>query len=121
MTGVSSRVLLTHLCTIERNQGGTDSHGGQISDFQPYLTDQPCRGWVATGKDVVKPAGGARPGEFVTLEERHLMLPLGTDVTERDRIGDVTYRGDVVLDGPHIVEAVLRFDDRLELLLRRVS
>lgn len=114
---VASRAWLVHLCTIQRNQGTTDSHGGKAQDWQDHLTAQACRGWVQSGSDVVE----RKEQATVALQERRLMLPLGTDVTQLDRVGDVTYRGATVLDGPHIIEAVLTYVDRLELLLRKVG
>jgi hypothetical protein len=116
MSVVSSRVGLTQRCTIERDQAAVDDGWGQPGppDWQPHVEDVPCRAWVEAGREPVDRERTA------TLIDRRIMVPVDTDVTERDRVAQVTERGDVVLDGPMGIEAVLRRRDHLELVVERV-
>ena len=52
---------------------------------------------------------------------RHLALPLGTDVLLTDRVGDVTYRGAVIFEGPQTIDELITWPDRIELVLRRAD
>lgn len=115
MTALGSRVTMQHLCTVQRNAGASDSWGGQDQNWQDHLTDQACLGWFTSEQLVIA------PGELAGVASRRLALPLGTDVLETDRIGDVTYRGAVVLDGPHTIDEIITWSDRIELVLRRAA
>ena len=118
MSLVSSRVSLTHLCTIERdaNLGTPDDWGTPSTpDWQDHLTDQPCRIWAAAGREQMDSSTTA------VIEELRMIVPLGTDVTEKDRVGDVTYRGSTIFAGPIGIRAVLHREDHLALVLSRVS
>lgn len=118
MSLVSSRLSLTHRCTIERdaNAGTTNGRGNPSSpDWQPSSTDVPCRGWTSTGEE------RAEDKAIIDFEQKRLLLPLGTDVTERDRIGDITDRGDVYMAGPIGIRAVIRRRDFIEVILVSVT
>lgn len=106
--------ILPHRVTIERDNGGTvDSRGiEQASDWQP-LSTVPCQAWSTAASERVG------DGQVVTTEDRRLIVQLGTDVTEADRLGDVTdLNGDVVYAGPMNVAGVIRYADHLELTLQ---
>jgi hypothetical protein len=51
-----------------------------------------------------------------------MIVPLGSDVTEQDRISaaGVTYRGTTIITGPIGIRAVNPRKDHLELILTRV-
>lgn len=115
MSLVSSRLSLVHRCTIERGSGGDDDWGNpDVPTWAAHLSDVPCVVNMAAGRE------RADDGETVVIEDLRLILPLGTDVTETDRIGDITFRGDTIVAGPTGIRSVLRHRDHLELLLVRV-
>lgn len=116
MSLMSSRVGLTDRCTIERaNTGKADGWNNPgAPKWEPHLEDQPCRAWTETGTEVVD------TDKTAALSSRRLSIPLGTDVTEKDRVASVTRRGSEFFDGPMDIHAVLPFDDHLELILERV-
>lgn len=119
MSLVSSRLSLTHRCTIERdaNAGGDDGWGNPPApSWQTHLSDLVCRSWVTAGREEVKDGQS-----IVVVEDTRLIVPLGTDVTERDRVASVTYRGGTVQDGPLGIRSVLVRRDRIELVLVKVS
>jgi head-tail adaptor len=113
MTLVSSRVSLTHLCTTQRITGTAETWTAPGVSWADHLTAQPCYGWTEAGREAVSAS------ETVVLEDRRLILALGTDVTEADRVSSVTSRGSTVFEGPMGIEAVLTYPDHLELILTR--
>lgn len=117
MTLVSSRLSLIHRCTIERDTAPASTDGWEGTPvWQPHLTGLLCRWWVRDGREEVKDGQTVVP-----LTETRLIVPLGTDVTERDRVTSVTYRGGTVQDGPLGIRAVLVRRDRIELALTEVG
>lgn len=117
MSLVSSRIGLRHRCTIERdaNAATEDAWGNpQAPNWQPLATDVPCRAIADSGREPVD------ADRTVVVVDLRLLLPLGTDVTERDRISAVSERGAEYLDAPFGIEAVLRRRTHLELHLVRI-
>lgn len=79
--------LLTEQAVFERNMAGQDAFGADApDDWQVYLTS-PCLSWWDRST-------GARsanrvyvdPAREVPVAQGGLLLPMGTDVTEKDRI-----------------------------------
>lgn len=121
MTAIASRVAFRHKCDIYRNTGAADSHGGRSATWTVLAAAVQCLGWEVGGNAVIRP-GGAAPGEFVVLGQRRLILPKGTDVTEKDQIRNVKDRLNAdVFKGNQLIEAVLVFTDRVELVLQGVN
>lgn len=115
MSLVSSRIGLRHRCTIQRDAAAADSWGGTATpDWQDSATNVPCRAVEEAGREPVD------KDRTVVILDRRLLVPLGTDVTERDRISSITERGTDLLDGPVNIEAVLTRRTHLELLLQKV-
>ena len=119
MTTVRSRMI--HRCTIERDSGGSVTSIGakNVPSWDPLLTDQPCFlsmfRVARSGKEIITPDVGAGLSDIV------LHLPLGIDVTIKDRINGVTNRlGASILDGVMDIKSVLPHHDHLELKLIRV-
>lgn len=120
MSLVSSRLSLIHRVTVERDDNILMSPGDgwgnpQPPDWDDHLTDLPCRIWTQAGREAVDAT------TFVVVEDMRLVVELGTDVTEHDRLGDVTYRGDTIITGPIGIRAVLHNQDHLELVLVQLS
>jgi hypothetical protein len=116
MSLVSTRLSLTHRCSIERNEEVDDQYGNPgAAAWVDHLTDLPCRAWDRAAR------GAVDATTIAVVEDRRMMVPLGTDVLDSDRVGDVTYRGDLILKGPMLINALLTYPDRLELVLTRIS
>lgn len=119
MSLVGSRLSLIHRCTIERaaNAASLDSwNTPDPPDWQPHLEGVPCRSWVTAGREIV-----TDKSTLTVVEDARLIVSLGTDVTEGDRIASVTYRGGTIQDGPLGIRAVLAHRDHIELVLAKVS
>jgi head-tail adaptor len=109
----SSRVGLTHRCTIERRTNTSDGGGGQTQTWAAVETDLPCRAWLeSTGIESV----GDRVAE---VEDRRLIVPVGTDVQPADRV-TVTVRGEAFMSVMP-VSSVARRTGHLEIVCREVS
>jgi hypothetical protein len=118
MSLASSRLSLTHLVTTQRDASAAVDGGWGNPDapnWKDNLTNVPCRVWTAAGRETVDAT------TTVVVEDARMIVPLGTDVTERDRLGDVTFRGAVIFAGPTSVRAVLQRADHLELVLVRLA
>lgn len=119
MSLVSSRLSLIHLATVQRDQnaGAVDDAGfAEDPDWEDHLTDLPCRLWATAGREAVTDST-----TLVVVEDLRLVVTVDTDVTEADRLGDVTYRGTTILARPTQIRAVLRRADHLELVLARIA
>lgn len=116
MSLTKSRIAFDHRCTIERGSATADDWG-QPGDptWGANAADVHCHAWVTGGREPTS------PDRTVVVVDMRLLLPLDTDVSESDRIGDITERGDVIFEGPHGIEAVLRQRDHFELILQRLS
>lgn len=117
MTLVDTRVGLQHRCTIERdaNASTEDSWGHSLPpDWEMHLQDVPCRAWVNSGREPVD------SDRTIVVIDARVIVPLGTDVTERDRVATITVRGAELFEGPMGIEAVTRHREHLELSLQRI-
>lgn len=115
MSLVASRVALTHRCDIERDAATAGSWGGTGEpDWESSITDLPCYASTSAAREPID------ADRTVVVEDLRMLVPVDTDVTERDRVGDVTDRGSVIYPGPMGIEAVLRFPTHLELVLQRI-
>jgi hypothetical protein len=118
MTLIGSRANLTHRTRIERdaNAGAVNDVGAEEApDWQPYDDLTRCRFWVNTGREVLDASTTA------VDEDMRMIVPLDTDVTERDRLAGVCYRDQFIATGPIGIRAVVRRKDHLELFLVRIS
>lgn len=116
MSLTKTRIVFDHRCSIERGTASEDDWGQPgDSTWVAESEDVPCHAWVTGGREPTS------PDRTVVVVDMRVLLPLDTDVTEADRIGDITERGQVIFEGPHGIEAVLRQRDHLELILQRLS
>jgi hypothetical protein len=104
---MTARNAMTHRCTIQRDA----SHSGTVRD--EWGGDQPpewaatttetvsCRYWYAESATIMD---GQRN---IITTARMLLLPIDTDVTDDDRIGDITdRRGRVLVEGPMRIDSL---------------
>lgn len=118
MSLASSRVGLRHRCTIERRTRVSDGAGGFMETWTPIGAPVPCRAWLESRDR----SGATVIGDkVVEVEDRRVIVPIGTNVTDGDRIAQVTHRGAVLFDGPMPVDSVGRHTDHLELRSREVQ
>lgn len=116
MTLLSSRQAFKQVCTVERDSAVADEWGGAATpDWETHAGGVPCRMLAQAGREAVTSDRTAVVADF------RMLVPLGTDVTARDRIVDVVERETLIYTGPFDVEVVLRRPDHLELVLTGVS
>lgn len=116
---MSARASMVHRCRLERDAAHAtpDGYGlpGQAA-WQLLASDVPCFLWSTAERELI----GAERSEVI--EDLRLLLPLATDVTERDRVGGVKDRlGRWVREGVMGITAVLSKHDHLELVLTGVE
>jgi hypothetical protein len=117
---VATRLALIHLCTVQRNaNAGTTNGRGNPNppDWQPHITSVMCRFYAAPVRETehVEEAG------VIAVANMKLLVPLGTDVTERDRISAITCRGASLAAGPFEIRAIIPRRSFLELTLVRLG
>lgn len=114
---MSARQRMRQRATVERQmQTNRDPFGGKgTPDWRTHLQDLPCMIWQTAGREVTD-------GEkVVTVDDRRMIVPLGSDVTAQDRIASVTDRqGTELYPGPMRIESVARRTDHLELLIEAI-
>lgn len=116
-----SRAIMTHRCTVRRDTnaeaGSVDAWGNPVApSWSDRLTDQPCYIWQPRMGGEIE---GRRNVNIYTWE---MMLPSGTNVTEKDQITDVKDRaGDALTDETFNVVQIARKRDHLHLTLEVVS
>jgi hypothetical protein len=114
MSSIGSRIGMIHTCDLLRNGGATNSWGGKDVSFTTHIAGQICRAWTASESLDVG------DDKILTMNVRYVIVPLGTDVTEDDRVGNIYLRdGTVLWPGPHTIDEVEIWEDRLELTLRQ--
>lgn len=107
---------MTYRTAIERDTLTTDGGGGFTEQWDTSSADVRCRAWYQAGQYLVL------EGRPQMIDVRIVLVPLGTDVKEGDRLPAVTDRkGKVIFDGPLMVDAVGEFPDHLRLTTRRIS
>ncbi len=81
-----------------------------------HLAAAKCFAWSVAGREVVDNT------KTVVVEDIKAIFPLGTDLTEKDRITNITDRQSVVLfAGPMGVEKIQRHVSHLEASLVKLS
>lgn len=118
MSLASSRVSLIHRTRIERDQNAgqlNDVGAVETPDWQPDETLTECRFWTSVGREQLDATTS------VVAEDMRMIVPLGTDVTEQDRLAGVCYRDEFIAQGPIGIRAVLERKDHLELILVRIA
>lgn len=116
---MSARGSMKHRATIERdaNANTEDEWGGpQEPDWQEHLTELPCKAWFAAGREIVGQVNAV-------VEDRRMIVPRRTDLTEADRVAAVTDRkGEPIpgFEGPMRIETVGGRSDHLVVYLEAV-
>ena len=117
---MSARAQMVHRCAIERDaaHGTPDGYGlSSAADWQLLQANVPCFWWSTAGRELI----GAEKSEVI--QDMRMLVEIGTDVTERDRVKDVTDRlghsirqGAMGITGPPMWK-----HDHLELVLTEVE
>lgn len=108
---------MRHRAVIERDAGGADTDWNTApAPSWATLATVKCFVWSKTRRERVDDEKTA------VIEDLRCIVPLSTDVTERDRLASVTDRqGVTILSGPLRIEGVQRVHTHLELTLERVN
>ena len=109
---------MKHRAEIERDSatGDTAWNTAPVESWASHLIGVKCFVWSRSRKEAIDKNNTA------VIEALRCIMPLATDVTERDRIASIKDRGGVtVLAGPLRIDGVQRVHTYLELMLERVN
>lgn len=118
---MTARSMMTMRADVERDSGGVDDDWNQppAAAWAAHITSQPCLFYSKAKREV---EGGGRNEKIAVVEDLRMSVPLGVDVTERDRVVNVKDRkGTTIFAGPFYIETVQRRRTHLELLLSRTG
>jgi hypothetical protein len=108
--------IMKHRTVIERVIRSSDTGGGFNKLWSSIATDIRCFAWYVSGV-MVSTSTGTK-----VVDTRMVMVPLATDIHEGDRLKSVTSKnGQVLFDGPLMVDAVGERPDHLLLTTRKVA
>ncbi len=115
--GSRARTQMTMRAFIERdNNESTDPYGQAGAPNFTALATIPCRVWSRSRREHNDNRKDAR------IEEIRCGMPLGTDVTELDRIRRVNDRaGNIIWEGPLRIDAIQFKHTHIEMDLRRIN
>ncbi len=115
------RRRMTYRCLVERSTdsgSGGYGRGTGAPTWATHIASLAC--WVYTSK-VTAREGVASTGVRV-LETPMLFVPLGTDITEKDRVGPIKKRdGSVYRAGVSRIASVVEVHNHLEVKLESSS
>jgi hypothetical protein len=115
--------MMSEVAIFERQRATADASGGIRKRDWTLLSKTECRLWWWKGSkssDKSPSAQFARPQATIDVTGGDMMLPLGTDVTEEDRLARVTdEEGNVREEGPFRIVAVNTYETHIELSLER--
>lgn len=109
---------MVHLAVVQRDTatGTGDWNTDKAPTWTAHLAAAKCFAWSNAGREVVDVV------KTVVVEDIKAIFPLGTDITEKDRITDITDRKSVVLfGGPMGIEKIQRHASHLEASLVKLS
>lgn len=120
------RSKMTMRCTVQRNTAAADDWGGTgAPGWTDHLTEQACYAVIHAGQEVIGSVStrADRPAEVYVMNDIHVFMPVGTDVTEKDRIVSITDRkGTEIFGGPMDIKSVdLRPRQLLDLTVRSTT
>ncbi len=116
--GSRGRTQMTMRADIERDGTATTNARGHPDPpvYASHLTGLACRVWSQRRQEVVDGRKEAM------VEEIRMMVPVGTDITELDRVANVKDRlGVVIWTGPMNIRGIQHKHTQLEMELQRVQ
>lgn len=117
MSTVSVRSRMIHRCTLQRDDAGIDNDIGakQVPSWDDNVEAQVCFFYTTQGREIIQDRGAV----FSALR---MLLPLGTDVNEKDRVLNITDReGNHLFTGALQIRSILPHHTHLEVDLVRPS
>jgi len=108
---------MTMRAVVERASYALDPWGlPGLPTWNSHIASLACYSWANTGKEIID------GDKTAVMTDRRMIVPLGTDIVEDDRITDVEDRLGVSIF-PHLmrIEAVLRREDHIELTIEDVE
>lgn len=105
-------------CATERDTpAGTDGFGGRgAASWAALVSSQPCYYFAKTETEIID------GDKQVVLATHRLLLPLGTDITEHDRITSIVDRAGATIVGNAMrINSVIRRAGHIEVTVTEVK
>ncbi|MCQ4575415.1 MAG: head-tail adaptor protein [Candidatus Brocadiales bacterium] len=114
---MGARSRMTLRADVERNQEtGVDGTNQPLKPDWQALATVACWVYSKARREVVDGK------KVAVVEDLRAMVPLSTDITEKDKIAQIIDRsGNVIYAGPLGIESVQRKHTHLELMLKAVE
>ena len=109
---------MIHRAVVQRDTatGTGDWNTDNAPTWAAHLPAAKCFAWSVAGREVID------RDKTVVVEDIKALFPLGTDITEKDRITNITDRKSVVLfGGPMGVDKIQRHTSHLEASLVKLA
>lgn len=115
--------LLVNQAQILRDVSQDDDLGARTSREWEEIATVACFLWWGTGATITRMGDiQGRPEATVDVNLGGMLIPQGTDVTARDRIGTISDpSGNTIEDGPFEIVAVSNFEGITEVTIRRFT
>jgi hypothetical protein len=115
--------LLTQRAEIQRDQSTVDDAGGKTARDWETLATVDSFMWWGSGATITRMGQiQGHPEATTDVNIGGMLMPQGTDVTARDRIGAVTDdAGNTIEPGPLEIIAVSNFEGITEVTFRRFT
>lgn len=112
-----ARKMMTMRAFAQRDgTSTTDAYGHPDGPSWATLATYPCRVWSKSRKETVDGR------KYALIEDIRCSMPLGTDITEKDRLSSVKDRlGTVIWAGPLRIDTIQHKHTHLEMALLRVQ
>lgn len=111
---------LTQRALIERDEASADKWGAETKSERKVIAQVPCLFSPFVEQSRSRSAERADPVRTIAEIPALLIIPAGTDVTDRDWIKEVLdAKGNRLVEGPFRVVGVVPYEDHMELALER--
>lgn len=111
---------LTQRALIERDEATADKWGAETKSERKVIAEVACLFSPFVQQSRSRSEERATPVRTIAEIPALLIVPVGTDVTERDWIKEVIdAKGARLIDGPFRVIGVVPYEDHMELALER--
>lgn len=118
---------MTYRAKVERNTATALGAAGEElpAEWVTLHEALPCFAYTARGRTIARNpsigSGGTGPG-IIVHEAPALMVPMGTDINESDRINGISKRnGEIYRTGIMRIESIIEAHDHLEIALGAVA
>lgn len=112
-----ARILENHRAVIERDDASYDEGGARLASDWREIATVKCLFYFRKQSSRGPAREIAAPQRSITISDGGLILPPGTDITDRDRISKILapHNDEVLYEGPFSAQAVFIYPSHVEV------